>query len=260
MRTAGLVSRGVALLGLTAATCFAQTGPGGSWAFSIGSYVGALNIVAIGTDADHPAAIEAGLPRGGRERSRHRPAHAVQIVARVLAGEPVRARLDGEIDQTPVRIEVTSGTLADFAGDAGRVPFALAARAAGAQLTLDGEVTLPLGSGGKLSFAMRGERLDSLSGLARVELPAWGPWSFSAPIRMTPTGYELQGGFGGGGDPVCQLQASLQGYFVAIAGQDGLDFHRFGDNVQALSHFPARRAAEDGKSHFGQHGQVGCKA
>jgi len=110
-----------------------------------------------------------------------------------MAGEPVRARLIGEIDQTPVSIEVTSGTLADFANDASRVPFALAARAAGAQLTLDGEVTLPLGSGGQLSFEMRGERLDSLSGLARVELPAWGPWSFSGPIRMTPTGYELQG-------------------------------------------------------------------
>jgi uncharacterized protein involved in outer membrane biogenesis len=110
-----------------------------------------------------------------------------------MAGAPERARIDGEIDQTPVRIEVTSGTLADFAGDASRVPFALAAQAAGAQLTLDGEVTLPLGSGGQLRFAMRGERLDSLSGLARVELPAWGPWSFSGPIRMTSTGYELQG-------------------------------------------------------------------
>jgi uncharacterized protein involved in outer membrane biogenesis len=40
---------------------------------------------------------------------------------------------------------------------------------------------------------MHGERLDSLSALARVELPAWGPWSFSGPIRMTPAGYELQG-------------------------------------------------------------------
>jgi uncharacterized protein involved in outer membrane biogenesis len=109
------------------------------------------------------------------------------------AGEPVRARVDGEIDQTPVTIEVTSGSLADFARDASRVPFALAARAAGAELTLDGEVTLPLGSGGQLTFEMRGERLDSLSGLARVELPAWGPWSFSGPIHMTATGYELQG-------------------------------------------------------------------
>ena len=111
----------------------------------------------------------------------------------VNAGEPVRVRLDGEIDDTPVSIEVTSGTLADFVRDASRVPFALSARAAGAQLTLDGEVSLPLGSGGQLNFAMRGERLDSLSSLARVELPSWGPWSFRGPLHMTPTGYEMQG-------------------------------------------------------------------
>ncbi len=111
-----------------------------------------------------------------------------------MAGEPARAWIDGKIDQTPVRIEVTSGTLADLAGDASRVPFVLAARAAGARLTLDGEVTLPLGSGGQLAFEMQGERLDSLSDLARVDLPPWGPWSFSGPLlRMTPSGYELQG-------------------------------------------------------------------
>jgi hypothetical protein len=40
---------------------------------------------------------------------------------------------------------------------------------------------------------MHGDRLDSLSELARVELPPWGPWSLAGPLRMTPTGYELQG-------------------------------------------------------------------
>ena len=83
--------------------------------------------------------------------------------------------------------------MADFAGDATRLPFAMAAQAAGTRLSLDGEVALPLGSAGQLTFEMSGERLDSLSELARVELPAWGPWSLRGPIRMTPTGYELQG-------------------------------------------------------------------
>jgi len=110
-----------------------------------------------------------------------------------MAGEPVRVRLDGALDQIPVRIDLRSGTLGDFARDASLVPFAMAAQAAEARLTLDGEVTLPLGSGGQLTFEMSGERLDTLSDLARVELPAWGPWSFRGPIRMTPTGYELQG-------------------------------------------------------------------
>jgi uncharacterized protein involved in outer membrane biogenesis len=109
------------------------------------------------------------------------------------AGEPIRGRLDGMIDQTPVRIELSTGTFADFAGDTTRLPFALAAHAAGTRLTLDGEVTLPLGSAAQLTFQMSGERLDTLNDLAQVELPAWGPWSLRGPIRLSPSGYELQG-------------------------------------------------------------------
>ena len=108
-------------------------------------------------------------------------------------GEPVRLRLDGALDEAPVRLDLSTGTLADFARDATLLPFALTARAAGARLALDGEIQLPLGSGGQLTLQMSGERLDSLSPLARVELPPWGPWSFRGPLRMTPNGYELQG-------------------------------------------------------------------
>jgi uncharacterized protein involved in outer membrane biogenesis len=107
------------------------------------------------------------------------------------AGEPVRARFDGTLDQTPVAIEVTGGTLAEVALDPARLPLTLAATAAGARLTLEGEVALPLGRAGNLMFEMSGERLDTLSGLARVELPPWGPWSFRGPIEMTPTGYQM---------------------------------------------------------------------
>jgi len=125
-----------------------------------------------------------------------RPVAAIRVDEASLgaaAGAPVRVRLDGAIDQTPVRIDVQSGTLADFARDATRLPFALAAQTAGTRLTLDGEATLPLGSGGQLTLEMSGERLDTFSSLARVELPAWGPWSIRGPIRMTPSGYELRG-------------------------------------------------------------------
>ena len=108
------------------------------------------------------------------------------------AGEPTRGRLDGTIDQTPVRIELSSGTFAGFAGYSTRLPFALAAHAASTRLTLEGAVTLPLGSAAQLTLQIGGERLDTLNHLARVELPAWGPWSLRGPIRMTPSGYEVQ--------------------------------------------------------------------
>lgn len=107
-------------------------------------------------------------------------------------GQPIAARLDGTLDDTPVELRVASGTLADFARDATRVPFSAEARAAGATLKLEGEAALPLGRGGSLTLDLRGERLDSLSALARVELPPWGPWSLRGPIAMTAAGYEVR--------------------------------------------------------------------
>jgi uncharacterized protein involved in outer membrane biogenesis len=109
------------------------------------------------------------------------------------AGQPLRLRLDGRLDQTDVRIRLSTATFAAFAGDATRVPFSMTAQAAGARLSLDGEVRLPLGSEAWLNFEMSGERLDTLSELARVELPPWGPWALRGPIRMTSSGYELPG-------------------------------------------------------------------
>lgn len=107
-------------------------------------------------------------------------------------GQAITARLAGALDDTPVEIRIASGTLADFARDATRVPFSAEARAAGATLKLEGEAALPLGRGGNLTLDLRGERLDSLNALARVELPPWGPWSLRGPIVMTPTGYEVR--------------------------------------------------------------------
>jgi len=111
----------------------------------------------------------------------------------VQPNEPIRLRLDGTLEQTAFDLTLSTGTLADLLRDATHLPFALAAQAAGARLTLDGEVALPLGRTGQLNLEMSGERLDLLSGLARVELPAWGPWSLRGPLHMTASGYEVPG-------------------------------------------------------------------
>ncbi len=114
-----------------------------------------------------------------------------EAVVGARPGEPVAVRLDGTLNDIPAAITVSSGTLAELAGGKARVPFAIAAQAAGARLALDGEVELPLGRGGALTLALEGERLDSLSDLVRAELPPWGPWSIQGPIAMTSTGYEV---------------------------------------------------------------------
>jgi len=106
-------------------------------------------------------------------------------------GKPVTLRLQGALSETPVEITVATGTLADFARDASRVPFSVDAKAAGARLALKGMVVLPLGHGSALTLELAGERLDSLNTLARAELPPWNLWSVEGPLNVTPTGYEV---------------------------------------------------------------------
>jgi uncharacterized protein involved in outer membrane biogenesis len=142
-------------------------------------------------------ALEAKLTGGSLtvQGPAQRPVTEIRLREAVIeadAGQPVRLRLDGTLDQTAVRLQLSTGSFADLVGDSTWVPFAMAAQAAGTRLSLDGEVTLPLGGAGQLTFEMGGQQLDSLSELARVELPAWGPWSLRGPIRMSSTGYEVQ--------------------------------------------------------------------
>lgn len=114
-----------------------------------------------------------------------------QTLVAVEPDKPITVHMRGSLDGTPAELRVATGTLADFAEDASRVPLSVEANAAGARLTLDGKVMLPLGRGGELVLMLSGERLDSLSSLARVELPPWRSWSLAGPISMTPTGYEV---------------------------------------------------------------------
>ncbi len=111
----------------------------------------------------------------------------------VAPAEAIRLRLEGTLDRTPLHLELSTASLPALLRDTEHLPFALAARAAGTQLNLDGEVALPLGHAARLRLRMSGDRLDSLGELSRAELPPWGPWSIDGPIHMTPAGYEVQG-------------------------------------------------------------------
>ncbi len=115
-----------------------------------------------------------------------------QGVASAQPGQPVSLRLDGGIDEIPVEITISSGTLIDFLRVRDYVPFALAAKAAGAQLELNGRVSLPIAQrAGELRLTVQGARLNSLNKLARVELPPWGPWSFGGSFKASQKGYAV---------------------------------------------------------------------
>jgi hypothetical protein len=114
------------------------------------------------------------------------------LAAGAAPGEPVTARVAGAIDGEPVRLDLRTGTLPALAQADNRVPIRLQGEAAGTRLAVEGNATLPLGSGGEVEILLEGARLDSLDTLARARLPQWGPWSVRGPIAMSPDGYVLK--------------------------------------------------------------------
>jgi hypothetical protein len=128
-------------------------------------------------------------PGGGRVLATIRLKEAL---ASAPPGKPVTLRIDGALDDEPVAIRMTSGTLADFGPAAKFAPFSATAETAGARLALDGRVALPVSQAtAVLKFDLSGARLDSLNALAGARLPPWGPWSVSGPVRVAPDAYEM---------------------------------------------------------------------
>jgi AsmA family protein len=127
----------------------------------------------------------------GRRRTVQLRLHEAELA--LPAGQPLQARLNGVLDDTPLQMELRLATLAELQHRRSALPFALTARAAGAEIALDGQVALPLGRDASLQLRLGGARLDSLNVLAGVELPPWGPWSVQGPLLLTPSGYELPG-------------------------------------------------------------------
>jgi len=65
---------------------------------------------------------------------------------------------------------------------------------AGARITIDGELGLPMeGKGLALDIAMKTDSLGTLSGLAGTELPPLGPIEVSAQLADSDAGYQLKG-------------------------------------------------------------------
>jgi uncharacterized protein involved in outer membrane biogenesis len=117
-----------------------------------------------------------------------------QAVAAADPGKPIALTVDGTLDEVPVAIRLSSGSMPDFVRNRKYVPFSLAVDTSGTKLALDGKVTLPIDqAAAELDIRLSGARLDSLNPLARADLPPWGPWSISGPFRVTRTAYEVPG-------------------------------------------------------------------
>jgi hypothetical protein len=95
---------------------------------------------------------------------------------------------------TPVTIRIVGAELSTLLKFGSRIPFSVAAEAAGTQLELKGQVALPVSQRDmELDLSVRGERFNSLNQVARVELPPWGPWMLGGQFRVSKDGYEVPG-------------------------------------------------------------------
>jgi uncharacterized protein involved in outer membrane biogenesis len=143
------------------------------------------------------SALDVDLEQGSltlRDPAR-RPLVAIALTKAVVQappGKPVTLSLEGSIDDTPVAIRIGTGAVRDILRPGTKVPFSLNAETAGARLSLEGKVSMPIQrQEGELSVQVAGERFDSLNRLARVELPPWGPWSFGGRFVSSERGYEV---------------------------------------------------------------------
>jgi len=111
---------------------------------------------------------------------------------RADAGAPLRLSLDGGLDGVPIGIELQSGTLVELAQTDRPVPFALRATTAQATLRIDGRLARPVTDrAATFALNLEGPRVDSLSRLARVSLPPWGPYALSGRLAVSNRGYEV---------------------------------------------------------------------
>jgi hypothetical protein len=111
---------------------------------------------------------------------------------RAEPGGPLAAEISGTLDGEPVTMQLGSGPLVDLARTDRRVPFELRARFAQAALRIVGSLARPVADR-DLEFAMNleGARIDTLSRLARVSLPPWGPYSLIGRLQLSRSGYEV---------------------------------------------------------------------
>lgn len=143
------------------------------------------------------SALDVNLDTGDlvlRDPARH-PLVDIDVKSgRVVAepGKPITLGIEGAVDDTPVAIRVTTGSVPEFMRPGGKVPFALEADAAGTALKLTGKVSVPIAQKeGELQLQVGGARFDSLNKLARVQLPPWGPWSLGGRFVASAQGYEV---------------------------------------------------------------------
>jgi len=111
----------------------------------------------------------------------------------VQPGRPIALTIDGRIDDTPVKIEITTDSLASFAVPKERLKMDLDIALVQAELHLTGAAPLPVRAD-NLQFAMdlRGKRFSDFDELLDVSLPPIGPYHLQGEFGSRPSGFYVE--------------------------------------------------------------------
>lgn len=120
------------------------------------------------------------------------PIQIVEGSIRVDPGQPFALHVNGAIDRTPVDFTIAGMPLADLISQPEAMTVHIGAEAAGATVTLDGRLAMPVRTrDASLAMVVKGESLEDLQALIRVNLPPFGPYRLEARLAVVNTGYEL---------------------------------------------------------------------
>ncbi len=113
-------------------------------------------------------------------------------IVSVLPGKAVGLTLDGTLDNTPITIAMQGMELINYVIEPKKLPITIKVQAASTELDFNGKLALPISAKNiSLGMMIKGEQLNSLDELLKLDLPALGPYSLDARFSMHGKGYDL---------------------------------------------------------------------
>ena len=110
-----------------------------------------------------------------------------------MPGEKLKLLIAGNLDDTPLEINIHTASAKDLINPSLRVPFDLSIKAVQTELTLSGSLDRNIESQDvELALKVQGQKLNHLDKMFKVALPPWGPWSAGGQFRMSNRGYEVK--------------------------------------------------------------------
>ncbi|MHA1151209.1 MAG: AsmA family protein [Alphaproteobacteria bacterium] len=110
---------------------------------------------------------------------------------RTFAAVPLEVALEGAYNGVPFKADGVVGLIRDLIGTT-PYPVRLNFAVGGATFAIDGEIAEPVtGEGLDLKILARGQSLAELGAIAGAELPALGPYEFSAQVAQDGQSYKL---------------------------------------------------------------------